>query len=651
MITLERKYRKFFIEIIAYFLFIIFSNIKLYSNIDSLEKILFNSKNDSNKVNLLNDLSILYKDINADKGLKYGHDAFELATSLDYKKGMGYAYKNIGMNYWRIGTYDLALDKYFKALSTFEAISDTQGLAITNNYIGLIYFARSQYEKAINYLNKSISMNTIVKNNLEIARSRYNLGLVYTELKMYDLSLSYLHNSLNTCLHVNDSNLIASNYCFIGYNYILLEKYDSSYYYLKKSLKIFTDLNSLNNIAMVNNYISLYYNRIGNFNKSLFHSKTAYELGDQIGNKFMKMEALGLMTESYKGMKDYKNAFEVFSKNRDLLDSLRNEENVRSIARKETQYEYEKKINELEVKQKNELYQNQLLTIVLFIASLVVLAIAIIIYVFYKSTKKSNKILEEKNYEILKQKEELSVLNLKLIDSNNEKDKFFSIIANDLKIPFSNFLEQTKIMVEEIFELSMRQVQQFSKNMQITANELYKLLENLLEWSSIKRGIVQFNPEIILLADIVKNNLDFLKDIVLQKEIFIDNQVTDNLQVKADLQMLNNIIRNLLSNAIKYTHRSGKIEIGVEYNSNLTKEYEQFTIFYVKDNGIGMTSEILNNLFMIDKKNSRPGTEGELSSGLGLILCDEFVMKHNGKILIESQENEGSKFYVLLPKI
>ncbi|MFA6570537.1 MAG: HAMP domain-containing sensor histidine kinase, partial [Bacteroidota bacterium] len=173
-------------------------------------------------------------------------------------------------------------------------------------------------------------------------------------------------------------------------------------------------------------------------------------------------------------------------------------------------------------------------------------------------------------------------------------------------------------------------------------------LENLLEWSRMQRNAIEFNPESCLLNLIVKQNLDIAGEYAKQKDIELINNIHDNDMVTADMPMLNTVLRNLISNAIKFTPRGGKIEVGTVKSSDESKISEY--CIYVKDSGIGMTQDIISKLFKIDQKVSRPGTENESSTGLGLLLCKEFIEKHGGKIWVESEVNKGSTFFFILPK-
>ena len=228
-------------------------------------------------------------------------------------------------------------------------------------------------------------------------------------------------------------------------------------------------------------------------------------------------------------------------------------------------------------------------------------------------------------------------------NANSEKDKFFSIIAHDLKSPFSGFLGLTKLIAENIENITMTEMKELGGNLHDSAANLFALLENLLEWSRIQRGVIKFLPENNNITFIIDNNIQIIHETAKQKDLSIVNTIKDELVVFSDIAMINAVLRNLLSNAIKFTPKGGQIEIGSS-SDPMTSD----NCIYVKDTGIGMDKDLMSKLFKIDQKVSRPGTEGESSTGLGLLLCKEFIEKHGGRIWVESAEGFGSTFYFTL---
>ena len=237
---------------------------------------------------------------------------------------------------------------------------------------------------------------------------------------------------------------------------------------------------------------------------------------------------------------------------------------------------------------------------------------------------------------------ELKLKNEQLLTLNAEKDKFFSIIAHDLRGPFSGFLGLTEIMAGDIQSLTMEAIQEFSLSIRNSATNLYRLLENLLEWSSMQQGSIPFDPEVIHLRSIVDECLPIMLELAKNKGIEMSSDIPGDLKVFADRNMLQTVIRNLVSNAVKFTPKDGKISVLAKAAGDKSVEIS------IKDSGIGMKAEMVSNLFRLDVKTSRIGTEGEPSSGLGLLLCKEFVEKHGGRIWVKSEVGKGTTFYFTL---
>jgi PAS domain S-box-containing protein len=226
---------------------------------------------------------------------------------------------------------------------------------------------------------------------------------------------------------------------------------------------------------------------------------------------------------------------------------------------------------------------------------------------------------------------------------NVEKDKFFSIIAHDLRGPFNGFLGLTQILEEELHSLTLGELQEISTRMRNSATSLFRLLENLLEWSRMKQELISFSRELFPLLAIVHESTAILLESAKSKAIEITYDIPEGITVFADPYMLQTIIRNLVSNAVKFTHKGGKIAISAKTSLDGNLEIS------ITDTGIGMDSMLIDNLFRLDAKTSRKGTEGEPSTGLGLIICKDFIEKHGGNILVRSMEGQGSTFQITLP--
>ena len=233
---------------------------------------------------------------------------------------------------------------------------------------------------------------------------------------------------------------------------------------------------------------------------------------------------------------------------------------------------------------------------------------------------------------------------LQLKELNATKDKFFSIIAHDLKSPFSSILGLSELLFTNFDKYDAQKKKRFIGLIKEATENTYKLLENLLLWSRSQRGIIDFKPTKRNLHLLTGETVNLLSQSTKNKSIVLINQIPEDIYVVADRDMLLTILRNLISNAIKFTHKNGMVIVSVEKTIK-----QKFIEISVTDTGIGISEDTIGDLFQLDKNVSTSGTEKETGTGLGLILCKEFVEKHGGEIWIESKVGKGSKFIFTLP--
>jgi PAS domain S-box-containing protein len=229
----------------------------------------------------------------------------------------------------------------------------------------------------------------------------------------------------------------------------------------------------------------------------------------------------------------------------------------------------------------------------------------------------------------------------KLTELNATKDKFFSLIAHDLKNPFHQIMGFTELLTDNSIPYDKEQSQNILQYIGAAAASAYKLLENLLQWSRSQTGRIDFRPENISVFDVLMSIIDMNQTAFKRKEILISQNIDPDLTVYADREMIETIVRNLISNAVKFSHRKGKIII-----SSYSKDRD--VIISIQDFGIGMTGEQIDKLYKIDQTQSTAGTEDEPGTGLGLILCKEFILRNHGRIWVESELNKGCVFYLQL---
>jgi len=271
----------------------------------------------------------------------------------------------------------------------------------------------------------------------------------------------------------------------------------------------------------------------------------------------------------------------------------------------------------------------------------IVFNLFMLIYRYLLKTR-TNKLLKTQNEKIILVNKQLSESELSLKELNNTKDKFFSIISHDLKNPFSSLLSLSESVKEEFHHLDDEDKLKIFNKIHDSASQIYNLLNNLLTWSSTQRNRISFEPVEFNLSKLIDININLHRTAAEKKGINLISNIQECSMAYADREMINTVIRNLISNAVKFSSKGSSIEIE-------TKQEKSFIEVKIKDQGTGISEEDLQKLFRIDVKFKSTGTSGEKGTGLGLILCKEFVEKNKGQIKVESILKKGSVFSFTLP--
>lgn len=244
--------------------------------------------------------------------------------------------------------------------------------------------------------------------------------------------------------------------------------------------------------------------------------------------------------------------------------------------------------------------------------------------------------------ELKRSKDELEKKNAELTDLNDHKNTFFSMVSHDLRNPLMAFLNLAEILKDDYENMEEDRIRYFIRMLYEAADEMQKLLNNLLEWARLEMGKIEVKPEIIDMKEIVDNNVNLLKTNAREKSITIEEHLPEEVEVFADKNMVDAVVRNVISNSIKFTGENGKIDIGFQ-SRNGDK------IVMISDNGVGIPKEKLDTLFSIKHIHSTKGTNNEKGTGLGLLLCKQMLEQNNGSIFIDSEDGEGTTVNLLLP--
>lgn len=334
-----------------------------------------------------------------------------------------------------------------------------------------------------------------------------------------------------------------------------------------------------------------------------------------------------------------------------------------SILGREKIIEDKKRVEEaLELEKQKTLFAQTIIVTIVVAFALVVIG-GIFLY-RYRSRSKANQILTVKNEEIRQQKAEIEAQRDYIEQKNKEisealgqiqkqkeqleelnftKDKFFSIIAHDLRSPINSLLGFTNLLSNYADAMTTEEVKKISEDLNKSLQNVLQLIEDLLTWARSQMNKVDFKPEQISVNDIIREDIELSNILFQKKEIALETEISPHLQAFADADHVKFVLRNLVTNALKFTNRNGKVSI---------KAFEQDKMIWIQvlDNGVGIPQEIQDKMFQLDAIKSTKGTDNEKGTGLGLVLCKEFVRKNGGDIWVKSQEGEGSCFTFSLRK-
>ncbi len=629
-----------------------------------------------------NELSELYNRIgNLYQALNKVEEAFtsyRKAETLNLQKNnyreLGSTYSNMGYVYWRTGIYDSSLIYYSKALEYNELIDNKGAVASNLNSIGAVYYNWGRIDRALDNYYQSIDISKKLGNYINASLTASNIGLIqrdrgkpaeamkifysaldYGKISESNTAIGYAYNNIAVIHKINEEYDSAFAYYKLSYDYYVkadyfggivlnlihlgelhkdLKNYEESESYFNQALEISIPRNERLRISQAKMFIGEIRREQNRLNDAVKLFNESIELALIVGKIDFLMNSYRNLAEIYESQKQYAKALEYFRFFKEYADEITKEETNKQISEIEYKYELETNRRELEEK-KYELKSQQLLSNLLFAALILTVIFAFLLFILNRNRKKVNYILLEKNKQIEEHKIELEHLNA-------TKDKFFSIIAHDLKNPFITLLGLSNIYIESNDELSEEEKLDYVKKMESVSINTHALLDNLLFWSRSQTGHLQPIKVMINLNKIIENAMKFISESIQKKNITLNISIEDKLNTYFDKEMLDTIIRNLISNAVKFSYNGGIINI-VGYHKNGSIE------FYIEDFGTGIDKDILPKLFTIENSVSSPGTDDEKGTGLGLTLVKEFLTKNGGTISIESVLGKGSKFIITLP--
>jgi len=597
---------------------------------------------DTSLVDSLNNLCFELRGSDPVRAILIGRRALEYAYQINYTKGYLMSHSFIGVSYRNISDYSSAMDYYTKCFFLADSLKNYEQKAYAYNNIGNLLLLQKKDSLALRNILHALKLGKELNNQRIIAYSQINLGRIYTNLGQWNEAIKYLTLSVESRKKLNDSWSVANTLIEIAGVYIKSERYNLSLKTFDDAEQITTGIsNSKRLISEIFNGRGKVYLNKNELNKAKSNFKKSLELARLINDKRMMMENYRYLSTASGRLGLYKMALAFHTKYVDYKDSVYTIEIQSRIDRMAMLYQTKKTENENILLRKNneiqnlQLSQNRTIVNFLLLISFLLIILGGVIYTRLKAKQKITSILKKKNSEILKQKIELSDLNV-------TKDKFFSIIAHDLRNPFGSLIGNTEYLINELEGMSLEENKQILIAIRNSSKSGYDLLENLLIWANSQRGKIEYSEEDVNLRELIESNVNLHKNTAVLKKINLTSEVKNNVCINADKKMLHTVLNNLVNNALKFTKEGGAVTINASIIENQVE-------IIVKDTGTGMTKENLSKIFKLDKTNSITGTHGETGTGLGLIICKEFIDAHSGLLKIESKYREGTIVKILLP--
>ncbi|WP_159523240.1 ATP-binding protein [Sunxiuqinia indica] len=579
-----------------------------------------------------------------EEALSLFKQSLQVATEADLPGWKARAKFNIGSILTNKGDRAGGLKNMIEALLYFESTDNVSIAARILNNIAVNYHAWKEYDLALEYYRKTLRKHELSGDILGKVVVLNNIAEIYKDKSQYKMAFKYY----NQIFELAKTNEISEFYLAVGKvgyaeTYSKIEKLDSARRYANESLKVFQSAEmeeGVINAKLILGYVDM---KEGNLRKARTHAEYCIEKSVQVGLRELSLKAYLLQAQILERMNLYAESLKNYKSYVAISDSLSKENQAHQLALHRAELDIADKENEIELLQKNnEIKDLQLIkqksqarTLIVAIALLVIVIALSLVY--NGSRKKANLLLQQKNDQILSQHEEL-------IRVNQTKDRFLSIIGHDLRNPIGAFKDMISQLAEfpDMFTEELRT--QILEELRDEAEGTYFLLDNLLLWAKTQKDSIQFKPEKLKLNLIVKNNIILNTRIAEQKSIDLNSEVSDGVFVFADQNMVDLIIRNLLSNALKFTPKEGKIWVRVQPKD------DEFYEVSITDTGVGIKKDDIPRIFDGNDLLSTYGTNNEKGSGLGLILCKEFVEINGGNIQVQSVVDKGSKFSFTLKK-
>lgn len=555
---------------------------------------------------------------NIPNSIPYFQKARDLSIGLNDSVQLGFAYNNFGDLYFKNSNIPLAINYNNLAYETFVKLNFKRGIVYSLKNLGEAYTAIKDYNNASVIYFNLLELETELINSIGIANSLIEIGNTHFMQNKYDDALRYLNDALKLSIALDNNELKARSFSGLAYIYNAIGDTDKTFELIEKTRAI--NISSKDFPKVINHQlgVAILLSHIKKRKEGEEVLNNAIDLANKLGFHSYILKSYYAKAEFYTNLDDIELAKKSYEEYHAVSDSLLADQSLETLLemnkRVNAQLTIEKISKDLESRRKERVY--------MFIIIVLFFILALMVYWRFRT---------------------ISDLNKQLIETNNTKDKLFSIIAHDLKAPFNALLGFSEILVEDIENKNFEHLQKYSNIVHKTSTETYALITNLLNWSISQRGLLKLKLVPLDISALIEEIIVFNTPQAQLKNISFDDSGVKKEMVLADRNSIHTVLNNLVSNAIKFTHKNGNISFSTHINKSSIE-------IDIVDNGVGITKDALKNLFDIKNSKNTTGTNNEKGTGLGLIICKEFIEKNGGNLSVNSEVNKGSTFKVTLQK-
>jgi signal transduction histidine kinase len=525
-----------------------------------------------------------------------------------------------------------AFQNWYSALELAQRLDQLKAQAFLYNNISLLYGYSQQYEKSIEFLKNSIRIKDQLGEIAATGKSYHNIAIQFLELGQRDSALVYFKKGREIRERFNDLKGLTSSYSSLGSLFFDEDQFDSAIHYFNKATTLGEELGDIRALAFDLQGLGESYFKKGMTTVAIPVTKQALEIAQE--NRVIE-RAYRVLALSYRQLGQYREATDYYQKYTALHDSLVNESRIRAVEEVEEKYNTRQK--ELEID--NLQQENQLIALeaqqarqqrLLFLLGFLLLVVVVVAILFVLRTR------NQKN-------RELEQANTQLKSLNQTKDRLFSVISHDLKSPLSSFHLITKSITENYDKIDKGQIKDYLITLRDSSANVRDMMDNLLRWALAQTDQLSYNPSEVEAMSTVENVKRQLLPALELKKIQVKLPEDSRLQVLADQEFLEIVIRNLISNAIKFSKMSSEIEI-------LAAENDEAKRISIRDYGVGMSQDQADRLFKGELMAHDIKNSSEKGTGIGLSLSMELMRKMGGTIEVQSEEQKGTTFTLVFPK-